>query len=540
MSMSEEEEKKIYDVINDALLALCKEKPNDPVDFLSRKMLELIGVDPSEMVRNLNKDRDTKVIDEVVISPEKLAIQNLKKDFYKNYKIIEEISINNYLVEDLNLGDSNGQKCARIIDKSLNDTLMSDRAITTLVKLSHPNLVKIMEILEDDKYYYIIYDYCPGKDLFTYFYNNRENLNENLVRKSLTQILSAISYLHRSGVIYKNIVPSKILVYNSEFDPNDIQVKLGDLINNTESFSRKTYIYKGFGNTIQDPLFVAPEFIEKKYNNKVDIWGVGMIAYLLFVGEPPFKGNRHEIIYQISNKKIEYPPELDETKKDLLKKMLYKNPNERYDADELLKEEYFHVDQNEEGGEEEEGKKVENTDDKTFFHVINSMCNFTIGKNLRRSVISYIIARKLYKENVGKLRKIFENLDKNHNGYIEKDELLKEYKIYFPGTTEKQLKIINTFLESADVNNNGKIDYAEFLTSMNLGNKELSEQTLKEVFNFYDYNKNGVIEASDIREIFEDTGLSDQQIHEIIDDVDMNQDRKLFFDEFYNLIIGTF
>ena len=538
MSMSEEEEKKIYDVINDALLSLCKEKPNDPVDFLSRKMLELIGVDSSEIIRRVSKDRDNKMIDDVLISPEKLAIQNLKKNFYKNYKIIEEISINNYLVEDINLGDT---KCARIIDKSINETLMSDRAISTLVKLSHPNLVKIIELLEDDKYFYIVYDYCPGKDLFTYFYNNRENLNENLVRKSLNQILSALSYLHRSGVIYKNLVPSKILVYNSEFDPNDIQVKLGDLVNNTEYFSRKSFTYKGFGNTIQDPLFIAPEFIEKKYNNKVDIWGVGMLAYLLFVGEPPFKGNKHEIIYQISNKKIEYPPDLDETKKDLLKKMLYKNPNERYDADELLKEEYFHIDQNEEGGEEEEGKKVNNNkDDKEFFHVINSMCNFTVGKNLRKSVISYIIARKLYKENDVKLRKIFESLDDDHNGFIEKDELLKEYKNYFPGTTEKQLKVINTFLESADVNNNGKIDYAEFLTSMNLGNKELSEQTLKEVFNFYDYNKNGVIEASDIREIFEDTGLSDQQIHEIIDDVDLNQDRKLSFDEFYNIITGSF
>ena len=538
MSMSEEEEKKIYDVINDALLSLCKEKPNDPVDFLSRKMLELIGVDSSEIIRRVSKDRDNKMIDDVLISPEKLAIQNLKKNFYKNYKIIEEISINNYLVEDINLGDT---KCARIIDKSINETLMSDRAITTLVKLSHPNLVKIIELLEDDKYFYIVYDYCPGKDLFTYFYNNRENLNENLVRKSLNQILSALSYLHRSGVIYKNLVPSKILVYNSEFDPNDIQVKLGDLVNNTEYFSRKSFTYKGFGNTIQDPLFIAPEFIEKKYNNKVDIWGVGMLAYLLFVGEPPFKGNKHEIIYQISNKKIEYPPDLDETKKDLLKKMLYKNPNERYDADELLKEEYFHIDQNEEGGEEEEGKKVNNNkDDKEFFHVINSMCNFTVGKNLRKSVISYIIARKLYKENDGKLRKIFESLDNDNNGFIEKDELLKEYKNYFPGTTEKQLKVINTFLESADVNNNGKIDYAEFLTSMNLGNKELSEQTLKEVFNFYDYDKNGFIEASDIREIFEDTGLSDQQIHEIIDDVDLNQDRKLSFDEFYNIITGSF
>ena len=59
------------------------------------------------------------------------------------------ISLNNYLIEDLKLGDVNGQKCARIIDKSLNKNkiLMSDRIISTLVKLSHPNLIKIMEKL---------------------------------------------------------------------------------------------------------------------------------------------------------------------------------------------------------------------------------------------------------------------------------------------------------------------------------------------------------------------------------------------------------
>ena len=179
--------------------------------------------------------------EKVLITHDKLAIQNLKKDFYKNYKIIEELSINNYIVEDLVLGDSNGQKCARIIDKDLNQNkvLLSDKIITTLVKLSHPNLIRIIEILEDDKYFYIIHDYCPGKDLFTYFYYNREFITENLVRKALSQILSALSYLHRSGVIYKNISPSKILVYNAQFDPNDIQIKLSDLINNTEHFSKK-------------------------------------------------------------------------------------------------------------------------------------------------------------------------------------------------------------------------------------------------------------------------------------------------------------
>ena len=169
---TQEETQKIFEVIEQALLSLCREKPNDPVDYLSRKMLELIGDDPNSAIRKKTTLIEGEVKDNIVLSAEKIAIQNLKKDFYQNYKIIEEISLNNYLIEDLKLGDENGQKCVRIIDKSTNKNkiLMSDRIINTLVKLSHPNLIKIIEILEDDKYFYIIYDYCPGKDLFNYFY----------------------------------------------------------------------------------------------------------------------------------------------------------------------------------------------------------------------------------------------------------------------------------------------------------------------------------------------------------------------------------
>ena len=512
---TQEETQKIYEVIEEALLSLCQEKPNDPVDYLSRKMLQLIGENPSAAIRKKSTLLDSSITNNVILAPDKIVIQNLKKDFYENYKIIEEISMNNYLIEDLKLGDANGQKCARIIDKTTNKNkiLMSDRIISTLVKLSHP------------------YDYCPGKDLFNYFYTNRSNMSEALIRKALTQILSALGYLHRSGVIYKNLIPSKVLVFNKEFDPNDIQIKLGDLINNTEIFSKKNYIYNGYENLIQDPLFIAPEYLEKKYNHKVDIWGVGMLAYLLFVGRPPFRGPKHKIIYQIANNNIEYPKELDEVKKSLLQKMLAKNPNERYDADSLLKEEYFHQELDESMDEAKAGKG--------FLNVVNSISTLTVGKNLRKSAMSYIIARKLYNENDLKLRKIFEALDSDHNGFIDKKELLREYNKYFPGTTKKQLKVINNFLETADVDNNGKIDYAEFLTAMNLGNKEISKTTLKEVFDYYDHDKNGIIEAKDIKEIFEDTGLSDKEIHDLIDEVDLNDDRQLSFEEFYKLITAA-
>ena len=134
---TQEETQKIYEVIEEALLSLCQEKPNDPVDYLSRKMLELIGDDPNSAIRKKTTLIEGEVKDNIVLSAEKIAIQNLKKDFYQNYKIIEEISLNNYLIEDLKLGDENGQKCVRIIDKSTNKNkiLMSDRIINTLVKL---------------------------------------------------------------------------------------------------------------------------------------------------------------------------------------------------------------------------------------------------------------------------------------------------------------------------------------------------------------------------------------------------------------------
>ena len=73
-SIDEKEEQEIYKVISDALLTLCEQKPNDPVDFLSRKMLELIGDDPSNAVRAKDLDVDenelNKVNECIIISAE--------------------------------------------------------------------------------------------------------------------------------------------------------------------------------------------------------------------------------------------------------------------------------------------------------------------------------------------------------------------------------------------------------------------------------------------------------------------------------------
>ena len=103
-------------------------------------MLDLIGENPAKAVRKIEKTPDDKQNDNIIISSEKLALKSLHQNFYDNYKITEELSINCYVVEDLKLGNTNEPKCVRILDRSLNPTFMSDRKIKMLINLSHTNI----------------------------------------------------------------------------------------------------------------------------------------------------------------------------------------------------------------------------------------------------------------------------------------------------------------------------------------------------------------------------------------------------------------
>ena len=536
-----ETEEEIYSVISDALLQLCEQKPNAPVDFLSRKMLELIGDNPESFERKKTEiiEDDKKGENEMIISPEKLAIEGLHQSFTDLYNIIDKISYNTFTVE--NIKGEPTLKCARIIEKSSSQVFLSDRKIKMLIGLDHPNIVKNYQILEDEINIYIIHDYCPGKDILTYLYTYKDRINENLIRLIIQQCLNGLSYLHQNGIVHKNLNPSKILVFNQNFDENDIHIKITDFITNAEYYSKDKLTYKSFNNLIENTLYLAPEFFDQKYNNKVDIWSFGIICYLLFTGNPPFTGKDHDLLIQILHKKITYPEQLNDIKKNFLMRMLCVNPNDRSEALSLLKDDYFQVNDEElEKGLFFKFKSAEMKKDYENVSIMNQIAKFSIGSNLRRSILSYMVSKKLYDENQSKIRKVFNELDVNHDGSIDISELFKQYRKYFPGTPKEQWKKIQLFIESADVNKNGKIEYSEFLTVTTLQTRELSEKTLREIFDYYDYSKNGYIEAMDIKELFENTDITDKQIHDILDEVDKNGDRKISFEEFVAILDSPF
>jgi calcium-dependent protein kinase len=172
--------------------------------------------------------------------------------------------------------------------------------------------------------------------------------------------------------------------------------------------------------------------------------------------------------------------------------------------------------------------------------ILNKMAKFTLGKSLRRSVLSYIYTRKLYSDNDLELQKLFQEIDNNQDGVVDFEEFADKYAKHFPGNKRQVYDKMKQFFDSMDIDKTGSLSYSEFLTINTILNKELCQSTLKEIFSFYDVDNNGYIEADDIKEIFEDTVLTDAGFQKIIDEYDSNGDRKISFEEFSNMIISYY
>ena len=211
------------------------------------------------------------------------------------------------------------------------------REMSIVKNLNHPNIIKTYEIFENEKYYYIIMDYCKGGELFDYIVK-KGRLNEEETSFFFYQIINGLEYIHSKNIVHRDLKPENLLLT----DKNKLKIidfGLSNYFNlNKEN---KTKLLK---TPCGSPCYAAPEMVSgNKYNGfKTDIWAIGIVLYAMIVGYLPFEDSDNDILFQkILDCDIEFPEFLNELSIDIIKKILNSNCDERYTISDIKRHQFY-------------------------------------------------------------------------------------------------------------------------------------------------------------------------------------------------------
>eukprot|EP00826_Nyctotherus_ovalis_P052798 TRINITY_DN6763_c0_g1_i6.p1 TRINITY_DN6763_c0_g1~~TRINITY_DN6763_c0_g1_i6.p1 ORF type:complete len:573 (+),score=137.58 TRINITY_DN6763_c0_g1_i6:94-1719(+) len=407
-----------------------------------------------------------------------------------------------------------------LIGRSKEGELLSE--IKVLKEMDHPNIMKIYEFASDKNSYYIVQEYISGGELFDEIVKRRY-FNEQDAAYVVRQLLSAVTYCHSKGVVHRDLKPENILI-DSILGNGQIRIKVIDF--GTALFLSPN---ENISETLGTPYYIAPEVINGEYNEKCDVWSIGVIMFILLSGSPPFNGENDDEILE-SVKKGNYLLQgkawesISRNAKDLLRKMLTYDPKKRISAADAYQHEWF------------EGKEKNTLQPEKVRELVSNISHFySIGK-LQQAAMMFITTQLMTRKEKENLTAIFLSLDKNGDGALTREELTEGYtKLY--GDSERARIEVESIMAVADVDNNGTIDYSEFLLAMGNKKKLISKANIRQAFDAFDIDKSGSISANEIKKVLGlEKNFSEEVWRNMIEQIDSNNDGEISFKEFENMM----
>ena len=207
----------------------------------------------------------------------------------------------------------------------------------------HKNIVQLIDYFETLNEIIIVLKYIEGNTLGYYLKEKNFNLTEMEVANIIQQIAFGVEYLHKFGIVHRDLKPDNIMIITKKED-NNIIITIMDF-GFSKIVSKEEKLMEGLGTL----YYAAPELIQNlPYNLEVDIWSLGVIIYYMFTGCYPFSGkNEDEIEEKILEENVEFKDgeweKISDKVKDLIKKCLEKNPEERINIKEFICHPWFSI-----------------------------------------------------------------------------------------------------------------------------------------------------------------------------------------------------
>ncbi|KAJ0982611.1 hypothetical protein J5N97_010866 [Dioscorea zingiberensis] len=375
----------------------------------------------------------------------------------------------------------------------------------------HPNVISIKGAYEDAVAVHVVMELCAGGELFDRIIQ-RGHYTERKAAELARVIVSVVEACHSLGVMHRDLKPENFLFVNQD---EEAPLK-------TIDFGLSIFFKPGeiFNDVVGSPYYVAPEVLRKRYGPEADVWSAGVIIYILLSGVPPFWAETEQGIFEeVLNGSLDFQsdpwPSISESAKDLVRRMLIRDPKRRLTAHEVLCHPWVQVD----------GVAPDRPLDSA---VLSRLKQFSAMNKLKRMALR-IIAESLSEDEIAGLKEMFKMLDTDNSGQITFEELKAGLERVGANLKESE---IYALMQAADVDNSGTIDYGEFIAATLHFNKIEREDHLFAAFSYFDKDGSGYITQDELQQACEEFGIEDVRLEEIIREIDQDNDGRIDYNEF--------
>ena len=465
----------------------------------------------------------------LVLNNNVVVSKNINSNPFDDYVVLKEIGSGTYskvqLVQHkINLSIRAMKVIKKKKKRGTNQTNENDvyKEVELLIKMDHPNIVKIFEFYNGEKDYYLIMEYCEGGELFDKIV--KSNLTEIQCAYIMYQILSAVNYCHKMKIIHRDLKPENVLIKKDE--DGFYRVKICDF-----GTSKAFKIGDTQKQLVGSAYYIAPEVIQKKYNSKCDLWSCGVIMFVLLTKKPPFGGRTDAVIMQniqVGKYKTELLDIYSPYAKELVGLLLEKNIKKRINAETALNHPWFDVFKSKD-------ILTDIQDKDAIKRFIENLKNYKRGTIIQETALAFLVHNYPDLDEIVTASKLFGQIDQLGHGKITLNEFKEGLKRILKKDMEEDAEKI---FENLDEYGSGYLEYEMFIRAAIDKKIFLTEDTLKFTFKFFDKENKEIITSESILKIFEDSIKKDEnvkiQLEQMIKDANTNSEATYLSMDFQN------